>query len=294
MKFTDLKYLLFKSVWAFFSLIPLPVMYFISDMLFYPFYYLIGYRRKVTRKNLVESFPEKGLKEIKQIEKKFYRFLLDIFFETCKYATISKKNLKKRMVFENVDEINRVLQEGKSISLYLGHYGNWEWVSSIPLHLEAENVLAGQIYHELSNRVVDRLMLWNRSRMGAVSVEMEQTLRWIKEQVDNKVVTITGYIADQSPRKRQHYLNFLNHCAPVSVGTEKITKRYNMEAYYLEIKRAKRGYYRATFIRMADNPSSLPDIKLTEIYYDYLEKAIYKHPELYLWTHKRFKHAKKL
>lgn len=293
MKFDNLKYWLLKLIWVLFSLIPLPVMYILSDILFYPFYYWGRYRRRVVRKNLTECFPEKDLSEIKRIEKRFYHYLLDVFFEICKYATISKKNLKKRMSFENADEVNRLLQQGKSISLYLGHYGNWEWISSIPLHLEGKNIHAGQIYHKLSSKLSDRLMLENRSRMGAICIEMSNTLRWINEQLSKGITTITGYIADQSPRKRdsRHFLNFLNHRAPVMIGAEKITKRYNMEAYYLDVVRVKRGHYKATFTRMTDNPSSLPGIELTEIYYTYLEKTIRRHPEYYLWSHNRFRNA---
>lgn len=290
-----LKYHFVSFVWVLGSLIPLRVMYVISDILYYPFYYLIRYRRKVAHKNLVDCFPEKSAKEIARIEKRFYRFFLDNVFEVCKLASISKKTMCKRMIFDNTDEINDLLQQGKSISLYLGHYGNWEWVSSIPLHLKG-NVIAGQIYRKLSSPLSDKLFLRNRSRMGAVSVEMDHTLRWVKEHVDNKVTTITGYIADQSPRRGEtkHFANFLNHYTPVQIGAEKITKRYKMEAFYLDVVREKRGYYKATFVKMADDTSSLPEMKLTEIYYNYLEKTIRRQPEFYLWTHRRFKRAQKL
>jgi KDO2-lipid IV(A) lauroyltransferase len=196
------------------------------------------------------------------------------------------------MKFTNIEEISAVLQQGKSVSTYLGHQGNWEWVSSLPLHLD-RSIVSGQIYHRLRNQAVDQLMLRSRERLGAVSVEMSKTLRWISSQLRDQVVTITGYIADQSPRKNNlhHYLPFLHHLTPVLVGAEKITKKYHLEAYYLDIKRIKRGYYEATFMKMHADPQSLPDFELTEIYYNLLEKRIHKQPECYLWTHKRFKHA---
>ncbi|MDR0864757.1 MAG: lysophospholipid acyltransferase family protein [Candidatus Symbiothrix sp.] len=288
----NIKYRLLKSVWILLSIIPLRIMYILSDGLFYPLYYIGRYRRKITRKNLVESFPEKSAQEIVTIEKRFYHFFVDIIFEMCKYATISKEDIGKRMKFTNIDEINAVLQQGKSISLYLGHYGNWEWVSSMPLYLN-KNTVSGQIYHRLHNQTVDRLLLQNRGRLGATSVEMAETLRWINEHVRNQQVTITGYIADQSPKKSntQHFVHFLNHQAPALTGAEKITKKYRFEAFFLDIERTKRGYYEATFVKMHADPQSLPDFELTDIYYELLEKMIRKQPELYLWTHKRFKHA---
>lgn len=51
-------------------------------------------------------------------------------------ATISKQEIGNRMKFKNFEDLNAILRDGKSVSLYLGHYGNWEWVSSIPLYIE--------------------------------------------------------------------------------------------------------------------------------------------------------------
>ena len=276
------------------SYIPFCVMYIISDIMYYFVYYVLRYRRRIVRKNLTESFPEKSGQEILRIEKQFYRFFTDNVFETCKLATISKKEMAKRMKFVNMEDVNTILRGGKSVSLFLGHYANWEWISSIPLHME-QGVVGGQIYHKLRNKGMDRLILHNRERMGATCVEMRKTARYIYELVKSNKVSLTGYIADQSPRiKESHYfLDFLNHTVPVLVGTEKITKHYGFDAWFISIERVKRGYYEAKFVHMHDDPKSLPDFELTSIYFRMLEQEIKKHPELYLWTHRRFKHALK-
>lgn len=274
------------------SILPFRMLYVLSDCMFYVVYYLIRYRRHIVRKNLTEAFPEKSEQEIKSIEKSFYHFFTDNVFETCKMTTISKKEMSERMRFINMEDVNAVLREGKSVSLYLGHYANWEWISSIPLHME-QGVSGAQIYHKLRNKQVDRLILRNRERMGATCVEMRRTARYINELVKSNKVSLTGYIADQSPKKNEshHFLQFLNHYVPVLVGTEKITKHYGFDAWFIDIKRIKRGYYEAKFVRMHNNPKSLPDFELTSIYYKMLEQEIKEHPELYLWTHNRFKHA---
>jgi KDO2-lipid IV(A) lauroyltransferase len=275
-----------------FSLLPLRVMYILSDGLFYPIYYLGRYRRKITRKNLIESFPEKSLPEIRTLEKQFYRFFVDIFFETCKLTTLSKEEISRRMKFTNPEVIDAVLQQGKSVSAYMGHYGNWEWVTSLPLHLKTPAV-AGQIYHQLHNRPIDKLLIRNRERMGAVCIEMNETLRRIHDLVDTQTASVIGYIADQSPKKKyiRHYVPFLHHQTPVLTGAEKLTKRYGFEAWYIDVRRIKRGYYEATFIQLHAHPQSLPDFQLTDLYYHQLEQIILRQPELYLWTHNRFKHS---
>ena len=276
------------------SYIPFGVLYFLSDGLYCLLYYVIRYRRRVVRKNLAESFPEKSERDILQLEKKFYHFFTDQVLESCKMASISPEEIKRRMTFKNMEKVNAVLREGKSIALYMGHYGNWEWVSSFPLWLE-ENALAVQIYHKLSNENMDRLILHNRGRMGAISVEMRKTARYITEMAMKNKVGIVGFIADQSPKKKEsrHFLHFLNHEAPVLTGTEKMIKHYGFEAWFLDMKRVKRGYYEAELIQINDNPQAVPDFELTAVYVRMLEQMIRNCPELYLWTHNRFKHALK-
>ena len=278
-----------------FSYLPFFFFFIISDGLYFLVYYIFRYRRRIVRKNLTESFPEKSEHDIKEIEKKFYSFFTDNMLESLKMFTISRKEMIQRVKFMNVEEVNALMRSGKSVSLFLGHYSNWEWMSSIPLHID-KNVIGAQIYHKLSNKNMDRLMLYIRERMGAVCVEMRKTARYVNELATENKVCIIGFIADQSPRKKdsRHFLHFLNHNTPVLTGTEKITKHYDFGAFFLDVKRVKRGYYEARFVKMHDNPKSLPDFELTAIYYQMLEKCIRTQPELYLWSHNRFRNAEKL
>ena len=162
------------------SYIPFWALYIVSDCLYYPLYYVVRYRRGVVRRNLVESFPQKSLKEIVKIEKEFYHYFADQVLETCKMTTISKEQVRSRMKFVNVDKVKEVMKQGKRVALYMGHYGNWEWTSSLQLWLD-DDMKVVQIYHQLANENFDRLMLHNRGRMGGLNVEMRKTARYITE-----------------------------------------------------------------------------------------------------------------
>lgn len=271
---------------------PFSVLYILSDLLYFPLYYLVRYRRSIVRKNMTESFPDKSLQEIIKLEKKFYHFFVDMALESCKLLSIAPDELGRRMRFVNIDFVNQMLGEGKSVSLFLGHYGNWEWVSTLALWLHKKAV-AAQIYHQLRNEPMDRLMKLLRGRFGNVSVDMYKTARFMANASAEERPYIIGFIADQSPKMREvkHFLPFLNHTVPVLTGTEKVTKHYGYEAVFLSMKRVKRGYYECSFIPLHDHPASLPDFELTRLYYQQLENEIVRHPELYLWTHNRFKHA---
>ena len=287
-------YHLLRLLLKLFSFVPWRVLYVLSDALYGLLYYVVRYRRKIVRRNLTESFPAKDLPELKRIERKFYHFFADMLLETCKFATMSQEEIRRRMKFVNAEGVNAMIREGRSNAIYLGHYGNWEWVSSMPLWLD-KRMTGAQIYHKLRNKSMERLMLYIRERMGVLSVDMRKTARYIANQVAGHKICVIGFIADQSPKLREsrHFLPFLHHKAPVLTGTEKIVKHYGFEAWYLDVRRVKRGYYEAEFVRLHEVPQSLPDFDLTALYFRHLEQTIQRQPELYLWTHNRFKHAER-
>lgn len=285
-------YHLLRFFFKLMSRLPFGVLYAMSGGIYVLLYHVARYRRKIVRKNLTECFPEKDLREIRDIEKKSYRFFSDNIVESFKMSSMSPEEMGRRMRFTNVEEVNSVLRSGRSVALYLGHYGNWEWISSMPLHLE-KSAVAAQIYHKLRNKAMDRIMLEHRGSHGAVNVDMYRTARYITELSADKRTSIIGFIADQSPKKREvrHFLQFLHHRTPVLTGTEKITKHYGFDPWFVRIRKVGKGYYEAEFVHMHDDPKSVPDFELTRIYYEMLEQVIREKPEMYLWTHNRFKHA---
>lgn len=287
-----LLYFTIKLFWGLLSAIPLKILYLLSDGVYVIIYYVIGYRKKMVLRNLRFAYPDKSDKELIGISKKFFRFLCDLFFETSKLNFWGKKQMMKHLQFTNPEEINRLIRKKRSITLYLGHYGNWEWISSMLLWLD-NDIAGGQIYKKLTNEIADKLMIENRSKFGVECIEMKQTLRHIHTQKEAGKVSVTGYIADQSPTKEEahYFVRFMHKNTPVLTGAERITKRYGFEAYFVDVRRIKRGYWEAEFVKMHDNPASLEDFRLTEIFYELLTKTIYRQPEFYLWSHNRFKHA---
>lgn len=288
-----LYYHFLKSLIKMLSHIPFGVLYVLSDILFFPFYHIIRYRRKIVRKNLTESFPDKSEKEIVEIEKRFYHSFIDVALESCKLMTISPEEISRHMKFTNVEIANEDLEQGKSVSLFMGHYGNWEWVTSLSLTLYKGAVLA-QIYRRLRNKAMDRIMREVRERMGSRCVEMRETVRFMAHEKAEGRPCIIGFIADQSPKHRdsKYFVEFMNHNVPVQTGTEKATKHFGYKALFVGMKRVRRGYYECELTPLHDNPETLPDFELTDLYFKRLEREIKERPELYLWTHNRFKYAK--
>lgn len=283
-----------RGIWFLMSLLPLKVLYFISDLLFYPVYYLVRYRRKVVRKNLTRSFPEKGIAEIIKIEKEFYHSLCDYFVETMKLYGMSEEEVRRRIEFTGLEKVNEYLADGRSVVVYMAHSFNWEYVTSIPLWFKHDNLVVGQIYHPLENKEFDDLFKKMRNQFGSENIAMRSTLRRIVDITKKKQQFIIGFIADQVPTWNEihHWVDFMNQDTPVFTGTEKIARRTNSVVFYLHVRRVKRGKYNAHFEFMADNVAELPDNELTNIYYRFLENGIKEQPSMWLWTHNRWKRTR--
>ncbi len=287
----NLTYYLSFALWFIISLLPLWVFYRLSDGLYYLVYHVVRYRRRVVYANLRSSFPEKSEAEIERIAKDFYSFFCDYIVETLKLFSMGEKNIRKRMKFEGLNQVKEDFANGRSVSVYLGHYCNWEWISSLGLHLDEQ---CGQIYHPLENATLDRLFLYMRGRFKAQSIKMDDTfltiLKWKKEGRKN----IVGYIADQVPgyNNIHYWADFLHHDTPVFTGAERISKIMDTAVYYIDVERPRRGYYVARFIKIADSLNEHPVFFATEQYFRLLEKNIQRAPQYWLWSHKRWKRTR--
>lgn len=280
------------------ALLPFRALYILSDFLYFLVYKVIRYRLKVVRINLKNSFPEKTDKGLHVIEKEFYHHFCDYFVETLKLLHISDEEMQKRMVFENMDIVKDLMKDGNSALMFLGHYGNWEWVPSITMSFrnkEDQNKLLGQIYRPLKNKAVDDLFLKIRSRFGSFGIAKNETLRVIVKLRKAKQQILIGFMADQTPSFHNiHYWStFMNQESAVFTGVERIAKQTGFAVVYLDMEKVKRGHYKGTVKLISDKPQDAPEFYITETYIREMERTILRNPAYWLWTHKRWKMTRK-
>ena len=274
------------------SLLPMWWHYFWSDVFYLLIYHVVRYRRHVVRRNLTDSFPDKTEAELRQVEKDFYHYFCDILVESIKFISISPEEMMRRMTFEQFDLPTDSCRRGKSCAVFLGHYGNWEWISSFQLWIDSNIGQSVQLYHPLENPTMDRLMGYLRQRMGNINIPVEQSVRHMVRLRQQGKPILIGFIADQVPHWRNiHYwTNFLNHSkTPIFTGPERLARQFDMDAYYVHITRRRRGYWTAKFVPMARDCKQTQEFELTEQYTRLLEQNILEAPQYWLWTHNRWK-----
>lgn len=274
---------LLKSV----AIWPYRILYIISDLVYPILYYIIRYRRKVVHSNLVNSFPEKSEKEIRSIEKKFYRHFCDYVMETVKLFHISDEQMKKRMHFTNSELIEELRCDGRPFFIYLGHQGNWEYVTSISLWIHP-SLKGCQIYHPLSNKIMDKLMYRLRSRFNTLGIPQKNTLRAILSMMKEGKQPLLGLISDQRPQRypEPEWMTFLNQDTPIITGGETLGRRLDAHFIYGSIKCVRRGYYEITLSKI--EPSKEEDFPYSKQYMRMLEADIRNQPHMWLWSHNRW------
>ncbi len=275
------------------SYLPFWFWYGVSDILFVLIYFLIGYRKKVVLGNLDIAFPEKSAAEKRKIAKRFYRHFTDFLIENIKCFSLRRSTLAKRFRLINHQDLSaHIRQHKKGVVVAISHQFNWEWMMNIAEYMPTQSVTMAA-YTPLSNKSLDKLIQANRSRFGSVLVSSSLLPMQVKVWQEEGMWPIVGLIADQSPHASyKFWAPFFGVEVPVFTGIEILAKRFDLDVWFMHIHKRKRGYYEAHFELITDKSATYSKGELTALYLAKVEEQIKAQPETYLWSHRRWKHAK--
>ena len=284
--------LIYPLLWLI-SVLPFRLLYVLSDGIYLLIYHVIGYRKRVVRRNLELAFPEKTKQERLTIEKKSYRHLCDMFLEMIKTMSISKEEMDRRFTFTNLEVYLDMEKKGKDIAVMIAHYATYEWVISMNSKITFRGYA---IYKQIANKYFDKLVRDIRSKFQAELITTKETKSVIQQNKEKGILGVYGFASDQAPRlsKAQHWTDFMGIYSPIHTGAETLAKKYDMNLIFLRVKKVKRGFYEATFEPLAENVQDIPDFDVSVEFMKRVEKQIHEAPEFYLWTHKRWKTEGKL
>jgi len=262
-----------------------------SPLFYFTLYHLVGYRKKIVMENLRNAFPEKSGKELRITAKKFYRHLSDLFIEVLKLRHMKASEIMERYKVVDPGLLDKLLEEGRSTIAVFGHYGNWEWTCGLPLFVKYRTIM---VYKPLSNKFFDAYFQRFRSQFGIELLAMAKTGRALYRYEEEGINTLLGLIADQTPPRKeiQYWTRFLNQDTPVYMGIEKLANKFNMAVVFLHIEKVRRGYYEMRPELITSQAAELEPFELTEKHVALLEEQIKKRPELWMWSHRRWKHKK--
>jgi KDO2-lipid IV(A) lauroyltransferase len=278
-------YLLYGFVYVL-SLAPFWLLYGIADVLFLLVYYVIRYRRGLVFSNLRAAFPEKSNAGLHLIARRFYRNLIDNFLEAIKLLTISRSQLSKRFQCD-YSLIERLYAQGKSCQVHMGHVFNWEYANAEFSSKTRSDFLV--VYMPIGARAVDRLFHTLRDRFGTILLPATD-MRSAMLPYRNRQY-ILALVADQNPGRPEdsYWCDFLGRPAPFVKSPERGARRNNIPVIFVSMRKVRRGYYTASLQLFAESPQELPEGEMTLSFVRFLEEEIRSQPEIWLWSHRRWK-----
>ncbi len=268
------------------SLLPLRILYLLSDAGSLFLYYIARYRRAIVKNNLLIAFPEKTASERGKIEKEFYRNFTDNFIETIKLIS-GKSNFAATHLSIDGTLMQEQFAKGHRVQFHLGHHFNWEManigvsrVTSFPMLM---------VYLPLENKLFEKIMLKIRKSSGNHLLPATH-LRAAMLPFRNTQYLL-ALIADQSPGEpsKSYWLNFFGKPTPFMKGPEQGAVAGRLTVMFGQIFKIKRGRYIVKYELVTEDASTLSRGEVTRRYVRYLEAAIREHPSMWLWSHRRWK-----
>ncbi|MEG2061592.1 MAG: lysophospholipid acyltransferase family protein [Alistipes sp.] len=277
------------------SALPYWVKYYCVERAIFGFlYYLMRYRMRIVKENLRNSFPDKSESERAVICRRFYHTLAEIFVDTMNMTHGDMGKFRDVLSIQDFEQ-HRKEMEGRDWIAMTAHFGCWEYCSYWGAFEPQQMTVA--VYHPLHSKVMEQFYRRLRSNKNSTTVSMHDCLRFYlrhREQgIDGKHI-VMGLVADQNPPKRpnSHWFHFLNQDTLFFDGAEKLAVRCKLPVYFVGMKRLRPGCYQMAFDQIFDGVEQLPEYEITERYVRRLEKMIEEHPELWMWSHRRWKHKR--
>lgn len=252
---------------------------------------MIRYRYGVMRSNISLSFPEKSPQEVKQIIRGSYNTLAEVIIDTICLAGAKRRGDLNHVTWVNADE-HRARTKGRDWIAMASHFGCWEYFPLWSL-TDSDTHFMG-VYHPLKNAVFEHL--YRRLRNFAPNyhqVTMQDTVRhYIKNRSADRGIAL-GLISDQTPNLRAdtEWFDFFGRKTAFIDGSEKLAMRFHIPIYFVHVERVKAGHIAVRFDEIYDGVEEVEPNEITRRYVVALESMIREHPELWLWSHKRWKHT---
>ncbi len=265
-------------------------MHFFSILIYLFLCYVVRYRRKIVLINLRNAFPGLKHRDLKRLQRTFYRNFSAIFHEVLYYRKYNAEELLQRIHFKNPEAIRHFTEQGRSVMIVAGHCGNWELLGlTLPLATGCRTYGAAKKQSDpFFNKEINAI----RTRMGLEIIQSDNVYRALLKSPERPLAAF--FIADQTPPQHEldFWIPFMQQDTPVFLGPERIAKAMDLVVFFAAMERIRRGRYLVTFTLITDQPARSPEKSITSEHVRLLENQILSQPDNWLWSHRRWKHKK--
>lgn len=253
-------------------------------------------RRMTVYRNLRIVFPDKPKSEIKRIAKVSIQHLATNFVEFCALPTMDMEFANKNVIFHDRDRYEKLIAEGKGVLLISLHVGNGDIaIGMMGLTGMKINVISKIFKNEAANN----FWFGVRQRWGTKfldphgtktafeilkAIKRNEAVIFVTDQFMGKPYGISStFFGKQTGTAYGLALFALKTGAPVLPVYTYRDDQQKIHIAFDEVIKLDEG------VDGPDVDRDLQIAKMTEQYNRCLEKIILRHPDQWMWVHRRWK-----
>jgi KDO2-lipid IV(A) lauroyltransferase len=251
---------------------------------------VLPHLRRHAEVNLRLAFPGLDEPERRRIRRGVFRNLGRLLGEVSQFPRLNRENISSIVVYEGLENYLNAVAEGRGVILLTGHIGAWELsVYAHSIYGHPTSFLARRI----DNPLVERLAESYRARYGNRSIDKRGSVREVLKTL--KSGGVVGILADlNTSREEGVFCDFfgVEACATAGVATLALrTGAVVLPGYLIWDEKAR--IHRLHFeppVETIDTGNQRDDvIANTARYAKVLESIIRRHPDQWLWIHRRWR-----
>lgn len=244
--------------------------------------------RRIAQRNVAAAFPVRSAAEQGVIVRGAFAHFGRLLFELLKFSTLTPGAMLARVEFEGEERVRQAYAQGKGVLFVTGHFGFWELQAMVhALRLRPMAVVA----RALDNRALNDLLERIRTRTGNTVIYRQGTIRRVLRLLH--AGEGVGILIDQHIQSRDAiYVDFFDRPAATTSVVAALALRTGAPVVPLFALPLGGGRYRMIYEHPVQPPSENAANavhEFTQRCTDVLEMYVRRHPELWLWMHRRWR-----
>ncbi|MCC7124854.1 MAG: lysophospholipid acyltransferase family protein [Acidobacteria bacterium] len=261
-----------------------------GDALGMTFYALDRPHRRVALGNLAECFPNRPIAERRAIARRTFRHFGRLLLELLRFSALPVDEQRALVEIEGADRVRQAYAQGKGVLFFTGHFGFWELHA---IHHGTAFEPIGVLARILDNPRLNALLEEIRGGNGNHCIYRQGAVRKVLK-------TLAGghgvaMLIDQHMHSPDAiWVNFFQRPAATTSTLAALALRTGAPVVPVFALPLPGGRYRFVYESPVDPPEGDgPEAihQFTQRCTDVLEMYVRRHPELWLWMHRRWRDA---
>ena len=248
---------------------------------------LDGFHRRLALTNIARALPAKPVEERRLVIRRVFEHFGSVLLELIKIGTLTETEILERVECEGEERVWQAHAKGRGVLLFTGHFGYWEvHAIALALRIRPIAVMARPLDNPRLHAMLERI----RTRTGNSVIYRQGAIRKVlRELAANRGVAI---LIDQHLHTDAVHVDFFSRPAATTSALAALALRTGAPVIPAFALPLPNGRYRLVYEHAVEPPASdSPDAvrEFTQRCTDVLEMYIRRHPDLWLWMHRRWR-----